>query len=272
MGSFMLVIRWLCTVFFLFSFGSVSAADFIMNFNANGSGFPALLGSAALSTCNRDGFGSCLSSSQGNAEPTPFLYETVNLGGIDYVHLVVGDPSDGFSQDVYIEGFVSNFSTSTAAHGASQVDAPIGGAGQASAHPSKVTVYQIVSDGDIDMTFLKDTLNTKPLITQDLNTADLSAQFSMDMRAVSYADSATAIGMTNTLSIVAAGMELLDFDAVADAEDSLISGGQYIYTEGLGELGSEGGYTYVDGGFDVGTVDWCSFWDADQNTFEAVCN
>jgi hypothetical protein len=46
--------------------------------------------------------GNCVSSAEiGNADPTPFGESVVNIGGVDYFHVIVGDPASGFAMESY---------------------------------------------------------------------------------------------------------------------------------------------------------------------------
>ncbi|HHJ80245.1 MAG TPA: hypothetical protein ENJ65_01275 [Candidatus Tenderia electrophaga] len=184
----------------------------------------------------------------------------------------MGDPADGFAQEVYIEGTTSSTGAAGAAHGASDANAPLDGSAQASGNPNKVIIRQVLSDSDVSTEFLKDNLATKPLITQSLTTANISMSFSIDMRSILYSDIATTAPISNTQTLLDPTLEMADFDINNDSGDSVYTGGQYTYTDGAGLYGSEGTYTYTGGNdFDVNAVDWCSYWDSTQNPFTTTC-
>ncbi len=253
-------------------FSTIVNAGFELNFQQNSAGTPAVNGSWADSICNSGTYGPCTSFSQPANEPTRFIYESVNIGGIDYVHLVVGDPADGFAQEIYIEGTTSGTGTTGAAHGISVASAPLTGPAQATGNPKKVIMRQILNDAVVSIEFLKDNLAGKPLITQALTTTAIASSFSIDMRAIPYTDISTTAPIINTQTLLAPSLEMADFDINTDSVDSTYTGGQYTYTDGAGNLGSEGIYTYPGGNdYDVNAIDWCSYWDSTQNPFTSTC-
>jgi len=247
-------------------------AAFELNFQQHSAGTPAVNGVWTDSVCNSGSYGPCGSFSQGPNEPTRFIYEYVNIDGIDYVHLVVGDPANYFAQEIYIEGTQSSLGGSGAAHGASDLNAPTNGPAQASGNPNKVVMRQVLSDNVVTTEFLKDSLLNKALITQSLTTADITSSFSIDMRSILYTDMLSTAPITNTQMLVVPSLGTVDFDMSTDSDNSVYTGGSYIYTEGSGLFGSEGSYSYTGGtGYDVTAVDWCVNWDNAQNSFTTTC-
>lgn len=261
-----------CAIALLLLYSATAKPAFELNFQQNSAGTPGVNGSWASSICNSGSYGPCSSFSQPSNEPTRFIYELVEISGVNYVHLVVGDPADDFAQEVYIEGTTGALTVTGAAHGASDANAPLGGPAQASGNPNRVIIRQILRDSDVSTEFFKDVLTAKPLITQSLTTADISTSFSIDMRSISYSDMTTTAPIINTQTMLDPMLEMANFDINSDSSDSVYTGGQYTYTDGAGLYGSEGTYTYTGGNdFDVNAVEWCSYWDGTQNPFTTTC-
>ncbi|HHM06248.1 MAG TPA: hypothetical protein ENJ19_11005 [Gammaproteobacteria bacterium] len=251
--------------------GGIARAEFPLDFNGHPDGAPAINNSWASSTCNRDGFGPCSSGFAGynDNDPTPFLYETVNIDGTDYVHVVIGDPSQGFAQDTYVEGAVSSITpaAANAAHGFNSGIDPLNGGGNGSGNPEKVVMRQLVSDGEVTIEFLKDALSSKPKISQTVTTPEVTAVFETDMRSIDYKDISTAAPIINTVSLTGpnAPEDMVDFNVGTGSQNGHITAGRYTYTPGPGTLGSEGSYTYWEGDVNVEGVDWSAFRDPAQN-------
>lgn len=265
--------------------GSVAAADFSLNFKSDPNKT-----AAASYLCNRDGAAAC--RSYGNYlsfEPTPFLMEEVDLNGVNYIHFVVGDPATGFAQEVFLEG--TNGTSVTTYNGASvyspaendpntgrQGLGPLTGPGNGSANPEKVVVRQVIG-GEWDPVtetwscgaatfcneFLKDTLLTKPRITQTVIDGAMTSFFDMDMRTIGYSQplaDQVAAPVINTVTLQ--GVDTGNFAMTpAYIQDSTISGGRFVYTPGTGNRGSEGTYSYAEGDFDTAAEDWTIYRDPD---------
>ena len=249
----------------------LSNAEFTLNFQQAPSATPAVNGVWIDSICNTGGYGSCSSFSQGPGEPTKFVYELVTISGVDYAHLIIGDPADGFAQEMYIEGTTSGLAGSGGAHGASDVNAPMNGPAQGSANPNRVVVRQVLSDSEAYMEFNKSLLAFKPIITQSITTPAIMSNFSIDMQTINYSDMTTVAPVTNSLTVIEPSIGNIEYDQNNDAQDQSISAGRYIYTDGAGLYGSEGFYTYPESGFDIGSTDWCNYWDSAQNSFTTIC-
>lgn len=270
-----------------FAAGGAVAAEFTLNFMPSADRNT----SAVAYQCNRDGFGACRAfGNYVNFEPTPFLMEEVVVAGVNYVHVIVGDPVDGFAQEFYIEG--TNGSSADTYNAASSYSlaenhptggtpglGPLTGPGNASANPERVIMRQVVG-GEWDAAtttwscgastfcneFLKDTLLTKPRITQTVIDGDMTSFFDMDMRGSVYSGQALTDMVSAPVinSVTVQGVAAGDFAMTPEyTSDSVVSGGRFVYTEGLGILGSEGTYTYAEGDFDTAAEDWTIYRDPD---------
>jgi len=214
--------------------------------------------------------------------------------GNEYYHMITGSLADGFIQDVYIARHATQVykwgspatsdgvGTVSASGGASNfsIDGnymnPLGtnldtiNSGNGSANPTRVIMRQIVNDGEIMMEFLKDKFNGKPKISQMLNApGDITQLFDIDMRNSTYSDPASDAPVLNQMWL--GGVDVPDdggfFDVIAGPGEPTgtstqnITGGQYIYTDGAGFIGSDGSYTYYDGGDMNLNQNWASFFD-----------
>ncbi len=187
--------------------------------------------------------------------------------GLDYFHIVMGDPASGFMQDVYIErGFTSfqggaGSAVGGGGFGVNNVD-PLGSAsGTGQANPRKVLVRQIISDGEIYIDFIKDKFDRKPKITQILTLPDMSSMFQLDMSNSSYDDDLTPGILSYTMQLADDYQDQADFNFATDVQNSNVTGGRYTYANGTGPGGSAGTYTYVESTFDVNDITWEAYFD-----------
>lgn len=192
--------------------------------------------------------------------------EIVEIDGTSYYHLIVGDPATDFVQEVYIQrGFsiMSNDQPGSASSGVMRNDSdPLGSnGGSGTGNPNRVMLKQVLSQPDFTLTFTKDTLANKPVITQSLHTSEIIVFSEINMGNSTYAD--TTLGtMINTTSLIGntrAPGRLGDFDMEEDKQISTLTAGQYTYAAGGGDGGSDGSYIYGDGGFDPTSVNWESY-------------
>lgn len=197
--------------------------------------------------------------------------------GAIYYHIIVGSLADGFIQETYIQAGYDRgrFSggTSSASMGDGDRDGgngldPLGRdpgiwTANASATPKRVLVRQIVSDGEMNMEYLKDKYDRKALITQSLSNSEINTEFAIDMRNSTYGDANTTGEIINTLSL--SGFGESDFDMATDSQNSSVNAGRYTYTDGRGYGGSEGSYDYTDGNYDHVNQDWDKYFDAAQD-------
>jgi hypothetical protein len=209
---------------------------------------------------------------------TPFLYERVtDPNGVEYYHMIIGAPSSGFGEEIYIKltapftgygslGDVGGPSDSGGTFGApgNGLD-PLGAVtpnvatGNTSGNPNSVQLDMIVNDGEISMEFLKDKFDHKPVITQMLNAPDITSAVMIDMRNSTYSDMNTPGVMLNTMSLqgpnVPPGQG--QFDMSKDGQNINVTAGRYTYSSGT--------YTYMDGGFNSGSVNWGDFFDPTES-------
>lgn len=188
---------------------------------------------------------------------------------------VDGTPSGGNGDVILAPGQQWDRRVVDAANGSRPLDAD---AGNASGDPSKMIMRQILSSGELYTEFLKDGYLTKPRITMAINAPDMTMQFDVDMRTVTYDDSGAVVQMHNKMWLNGAYLppNLGNFDMATDTQQSSVTAGQYIYTPGAPTAGvGEGGggtYTYENGSFDVGTTDWGVFLDSNWNADPAKNN
>lgn len=297
----------------------VAYAQFTMNFQPLGdlSESNAIL-QPAPGDCNRgDNPAPCNTEAVGYLanEPTPFFMENVEIEVspgefVEFVHYVVGDPAQGFAQEMYIRGNVvgglslSRSSSTFAAPFATAQNDPING-GVASGpltervqvldpdtgapmvdpetgrfittdltngrgNPTRMVMRQVLGgewDGEnlscdgseFCMEFLKDSELTKPLIRQRIESGVVTADFSIDMREISYDDIDTAAPIVNRVTF---NEEIPgEFDMATDIQLSTVTGGRYTYLPGGGEDGSLGTYEYWDGGFNMENIKWETYRD-----------
>lgn len=235
-------------------------AEFALNFQ------PISGGMSTLSVRGGSSFGG----------QTPFLVDgSLNMPaivrdpttGLDYYHMIVGSPADGFIQESFIQvsviaGTILSCAGNSCATNLNNND-PLGGTGlyytgNAASNPRGTIIRQILSDGEITMEFLKDKYDRKPLITQTIMTSDITSTFKIDMRNSTYDDKNTPAVVTNTFSFT--DPSLGTFDMARDGQKTNITAGRYTYTNGTGNGGSQGTYNYVDGNA-IFDADWTIYMD-----------
>ena len=226
-----------------------------------------------------DGGGISKDFTQGNFSvtgTTPFLMRgslqlpeivTDPETGLSYFHIIMGDPTSGFAQEVYIQRGFGSFQggPGSAVGGGGFGDnnvTPLGpNAGNGEANPRKVLVRQIVSDGEIYIDFTKDKFDRKPKITQMLTLPSLTSLFQLDMSNSSYGDNTTPGILSYTLNLADDYQGSGQFNFATDVQNSTIEGGRFTYTDGSGPGGSAGTYTYEQGSFNVDAITWEAYFD-----------
>lgn len=229
-------------------------------------------------------------------DQTPFMYETVTdpNTNLSYYHMVLGQPADGFAQDVYIQNsnsfgsFQGGPSSASLAGTLNYTDPlnvdPATASGVASGNPKRVVMRQVMSGTDISSEFLKETAN-KPKITQDVTSTDMVAHVVIDMTNSDYSTMDVPGTFTNTLDLTGPGVpgNAGSFHNATDTQNAYVTAGRYTYTpqtttrcqmEGSQRVcktsevrgGAGGGYAYYDGsanydGTANSTVKWADFWD-----------
>lgn len=253
-------------------------------------------------TCNFTGitnFGSCEGrAGQGdreiafaNSDTTPFVQEFVEVGGIRYYHVIVGDGrTDAFAQEAYIRvggqvmadgndtsssggRAITDATRRNCAFGVAVTDAcgngldPLRNAaaaftGNGSANPERVIMRQVIRDGDLVDEFSKLDFLKKPTISQKLTAADIVSEFTIDMSNSNYQTNTTPGTIINTVNLIDPLISG-DFNAATPVQNSaaVVTAGRYTWTPGPdANFGnSSGSYTYFDGNFDVNAVNWKDF-------------
>ncbi len=176
-------------------------------------------------------------------------------------------------------------------------------AGNGTGNPTQVVVRQVLGEGSLASTgspievwncaggafcqeFLKSEMGFKPIITQTYDDGIVSMNFSLDMSFISYTDMSTPGIMTNIIAVNDPGMPTNDpniiapsptyFDMAVDSQDSVVTGGRYVYTQGLGwyddgdgdyyRAYGSGSYEYAEGVSNFHEeIEWSSYFDASQN-------
>jgi len=190
--------------------------------------------------------------------------------GLDYFHIVMGDPAEGFMQDVYIErGFTSFQGGAGSAVGGGGFGnnnrTPLGpNAANGQANPRKTLVRQVVSDGEIYMDFIKDKFDRKPKITQILSLPKMSSIFQLDMGNSTYGDDLTPGVLFLTQYHTDDYQDEASFNYATDVQKSNIEGGRFTYNNGSGPGGSAGTYIYAQGDFDADSPTWEAYFDHSQ--------
>lgn len=195
---------------------------------------------------------------------TPFIYERVQDQVGTYYHMVIGDESTGFAQEVYIQigaalqpvqGFGQigrEFSSSGGAPlpGGNAVD-PLGSnaafTGNSSGDPRRVQMRQIVEDDELSMDFLKDRYDEKPSISNTIESSDLSARFEMNSSGNSYSDGTTPSVVTNTVEHLDPDVPPASavFDMAVDAQNPNVTAGLYTHPARPQPGGQGGDYVYT---------------------------
>ncbi len=219
--------------------------------------------------CNRGGPAArCAIGGDDSAytDPTPFLQELVMIDGQTYYHSVVGDPASNFAQEVYIMiggcCYSNNYPLSSS-------ESPFGGG-----NPTRVVMTNMIRDEEFTQRFIKDSLAFKPLISQTVVNADIRMDFEIDMSAIGY-------GTIDVVGNIANRLELLtnEYQGSGNYDNTVIpaffsakslvkqtvNAGQYTYTPGNGNGGSDGEYTYWDGAYVEYLADHNLFRRDDQN-------
>ena len=252
-------------------FLSSAQAEFTLNFLPKGAG--------TIRTSIVQG--GCMSSISGQ---TPFLLEggcfaapeivTDPDTGLSYYHMIVGDGSDGFMQESFIEvTAVPTDPSQTTANDNDNAHDPLGvllspaETGNGNANPRTVIMRQIVSDGVIMMEFLKDQYLKKPLITQTLSAGEIASLFQLDMRNSDYDDMNTPGTIVNILTLSGEDAAAINgnFDMSTDTDKSFVNGGRYTFSDGAANGGTEGTYDYLSSSFDRTAIDWVEYFDPETN-------
>jgi len=285
--------------------------------------------------CSAAGGGDCRHAYYG-FNGVPVMFEQYFVDGVSYRHMIMGDPSGDFAQELIIQASplqntggppgTNSFKTSVTASGGIVAGggpgslAPVGcevgcakvivsneitdsgnghdplgivvsraggnsdsvDTGIGTGYPTLTKIQMILNDGDeFSQTFLKDSFENKPRITETITTDDLTLFVDIDMRHVSYDTADVIIPMINTLTFNQESDSVANFDMATDAQDANVTAGQFVFVPGQGwKPGSlhsagwdsgagfdAGEYFSADGdGFNVyDPAIWRSFRDPVQN-------
>lgn len=221
-------------------------------------------------------------------DATPFVQEVIEVGGVQYYHVIVGDGrTQDFAQEVYIrvggEDVFADGNPSSSSGGRGVTDetrracsdgAPVTDAcgngldplrndsrftGTGTGNPERVIMRQLVKSGGLVDTFEKTSFALKPKLIQTLSTPDLSALFSLDMsnsdyKASTTADNATPGIMVNTLNLINSGIPANGGNfgvagVLGQTQNSTVTGGRFTWAPGPStDLGFSSGTYTYDGG------------------------
>ncbi len=223
-----------------------------------------------------------------------------DANGNVYYHMITGDLADGFIQEAYVQMNVggsygntgepanaesasggtglyiprtANVNTLDLGNGYDPLDMDANAraqnvvSGNGTGNPTRVTIRQLINDGEIMMEFLKDKYEYKPKITQMIVAADMLSLFDIDMRAVKYQGAGeqmtTDSPIFNTLQLYGEDLNAVaaNFDMATDTDQSTVTGGKYEYVDGAGFGGSEGTYNYSSGTFNHEAQGWAELFD-----------
>ncbi len=148
------------------------------------------------------------------------------------------------------------------------------------ANPKRVIMRQIMEDGETRSTFLKDSFENKPFISQtvvDYKVTDPSTnvdnEFTLDMRMIDYDTYDNTGVIMNNITNLSGGNEAAnqgDYDTtdatytphMFNQEDAVVTAGKFTWTTGSGNLGAKGTYTYYN---EDDTVNASGFQPHDKN-------
>ena len=217
------------------------------------------------------------------ADQTPFVYERVNDSTTfaNYYHLIVGDPAQDWAQEVYIQvrgityqGF-GDIRVSSASGGqglpTGNGSDPLGVVnnndftGNGSGDATRIQMREILNSGDLSLDFLKNSYLAKPIISTEINNADIQMQFVIDGSGIAYSDDTTQAPITNTMHISDPDIPegSADFNMATDSQNSIVTAGKYIFNPPLG-IGAVGSYSYAEDSFNIDSIKWADYFDSSQ--------
>ncbi len=271
-------------------------AEFALNFQPN----PNVVPSWANWSCNAGGGGGMGGMGGGMGMFGPgcgsdyFLQELIDDNGIQYYHVIVGDPTvDDFALEFYMRigdggnwwptggrrggGMGMGLGPAPYSSSYGDVNDPLASAwlplasadlvGNGTGNPNRVYMRQINNDAQMQQEFIKDRETQKPRIVQVVQEGSFSSNFDLDMRNGDHNTFTDPVLFINETTVP----DFATFDAAdpVTAPRAHINAGRYIYTAdnplGAPHGDAYGTYTYEDGGFDVYGTDWLSYCIPDQN-------
>lgn len=236
---------------------------------------------------------------------TPFYQERKSIDGRTYWHQIIGDPSQGFATEVYIEVESSFFLLSTSGGRPSTFKLPgfenqsgngwdplgfdptndTNFTGNGTGNPTKVIMRQVM-DGEWDdatktwqcgnaafcSEFIKSEFANKPTITQQINDpiALFQSTFQVDMSNLTYSDATTPANITSQIIIsdpqIPDGGAAGNFNLVSNVNGTTIDvGGRLPQASNVNVSG--GRYTYTPGAGWV-TIDFVDAWDYQAGIYD----
>jgi hypothetical protein len=288
-------VSFLFVVIAYFLGSQVASADFTLNFqprdpNLGDNFYPD-------ARCNFPEFGSDLNCGHfGTSDSTPFLQELYTDPDTNMVmyHLIIGSPSSGFSQEVFIRanGRTWEGGAGSAALGdglcrsgfnwTSECNAfdPLGGShdnvftGDATGDPTAVIMRQIQggtwdsgtstwscgAGQDHCQQFLKASMSQKPIIDQTVRdiSMGMTATFSFDMSNSDYQTDNIAGTLQSTVEFSANGAGDFNYAQNVKPAGSNITGGRFKFTGSGPTDANLNPYVYFDGNF-ILDQDWAKY-------------
>ena len=205
-----------------------------------------------------------------------FIQEVVRdpeLGS--YYHVILGEPDkDEFSMEFYLSGDYNSDSGGDWYNANNPLGDRLSVTGNGTGNPKRIYMHVINNDagGGFSQELIKAQQSQKPLITQSIVSDTMTAKTVIDMTNSNYdQDHITGI-FENTIVFSGADQGTGDFDMAIDVQKSTVTAGRYTYNSGFSSRwgssygsGGEGSYSYVDGGFELDSVDWESYCIDKQN-------
>ncbi len=284
----------LAVIFFLSVIPAPVFGQFAMDFTPKGDG--VLTDGMFRGGSWRPNSQSRFLQSGGVGEEKPeIVYDPVS--DLSYYHLIVGDPADGFAQEVFIQiegtrmfpsgarpasasGGTAGTVLTTGQHFSGNSHDPLDtidsiDTGNGSGKPNKVIIRQLLNDGETFQEFLKDKTGFKPRITQMTVAPDITMLFDIDMRNSDYTDNTQAGSVVNTLTLSSSPSlpeGSGDFFMTSDGTNTSITAGtqqgQVVnadITGGRYTWASDTGYIYTDSNFDHTAIDWGQYFNSEND-------
>ena len=271
-------------------------AEFSLNFQPNSN----VVGSWANQTCGSgDGMMGGMGGMMGGLGPgcgsDSFRQEIISDNGTEYYHVILFDQTEDFALEFYMRtggccwwggadarytggGMMGGGSTPySSSYG--NVDDPLANAweplsnaansGNGTGNPARVYMRQINNDSQMNQEFVKARETMKPRIVQNISDGSVQLTFDLDMSNGGYTSFTAPSKFDNTFTLT--GLPAANFDMATDVPQANITAGQFSYTEGNVDGGSNGSYSYAGDSFDVYAVDWLSYCEPSQNS-DHSCN
>lgn len=221
---------------------------------------------------------------------TAMYQRQFSSGGKNYYQVIIGKAGDDFRLEYMIEASTSyqrydgdwagsastgsDNSESNATYGMrNPYDANSALHGTGTGNPTRIIMRQILDDGLTYNEFLKDAFDKKPLMKQTIVDADISMEYTLDMRSKTYSDNTpitTAERINKTFLTTNNAANQGDFDStgatmtpssMTQGVDNL-SAGAFTYTAGGSNGGADGTYTYYD---EKGSQDFAGYQPSDKD-------